>query len=1031
MPTTLKIGMIVFPKGQIVPQLYRIADVMGDVADLKPISLGAVPMQSPTEELRRYRIRSTDEVAWEDHLVRVIRATNPESNDLYKYEIEAGDNTAEVPEYELAPGEGSLAPDPIDMIAQRDIAPWKLASARIRLLEAFFNATARSMGIVGYNGARMLPIPHQINAARYALQFGRTRFLLADEVGLGKTVEAGLIVNTLRKYFSHWKAAIFVPESLTAQWAFEMYGKFGKLVFNLDEEEDEEDDIGLILPHERARAYAIKNQPEILVVDEAHRILQDERLVQAFTRLSKNAHAVLLLTATPVSDDARNLLRLFNILDPREYGGLDSPEQMRALRQAEAKIEILLKTIRQDASEPEEIAKAWKETGLEDEEITELITGDGESSTSRHRLHRAASLAVDRYYPGARMLRYRRKFLEKEVPLPFRVVDTIEYKTTPEEAKVLKSVRLWMDLLRDGKQADNVSAQRVASALIQAAHSSPLALETWIAARRGSLERHAGVTADPVLLARRAMENLDSMPDEDKLLDEMSKLAARWKRASRAVDATLRHLARSARFEAFLKFLHTTFADDPDSHILVFTGFEVNVHPIYLLLKKALTDTAELFEMSALRSRIDREKAAFEFQEFPGGSVLISDELGGEGRNFQFATHVVHFDLPLAPWTVEQRIGRCDRVGRSEELDVDSQVLVAKGQLDEAYFDFLADGVGVFNESIAPVEGELDRINSGALKACIDNGATGVLDLIEETAEFLEQARERENTELLVRDSVGVEEAQRIAKECKDDKELAELRKHSIHYLRLFDSMIDEQDNERVAITVGEFHSLHGLPGILPEMIGYFDRTHAVRHERMEFFSPGHPLIRTAAQLAMMESPDRAAIVQRKGVSEPTLLCVFRVSIPADFFPAVRELSIEMQPPLLSKSARLFATQILPVAVTLEGKILSGKQHPAFGLEYQEGDSCLYGKRLLSAKLPDDWAGKAEELAWKAQDEAERIVEETLPQRREEFENLVCEVFTRVHPSQKLIEPEIEAIVEHFDALSIDIEAAVLFLPKD
>lgn len=1034
MPKTapaLKIGMIVFPKGLITPQLYRISDANGTVVDLTPMSLGAVPMQSPTHDLRRYRIRSTDEVSWNDHIVEVVRVTNPLSDDIYQYEVQAGEKTVTVPEYELNVHEGSLAPEPADMLGQLDLAPWKLVSARACLVEAFFNATARSMGIVGYNGARMLPIPHQINAARYALQFGRPRFILADEVGLGKTIETGLIVSTLRKYFPEWDTAIFVPESLTAQWAFEMYGKFGKTIFALTEDEDDEDaGAGVILPHHRAKAYAVRNKPEILVVDEAHRILRDERLLQAYIRLSKSAHAVLLLTATPVSDDSMNLLRLFQILDPEVYGSLKKPEDLKALQQVEAKIEEFLRAVREPDPDESKVVKAWKATKLKDEEITALLGQVRHDREGRHALHRAASLVVDRYYPGSRLLRYRRKFLEQDSPLPFRIVDGVEYKPTDEELAVIEVMNKWLGLIRDNNLSEDIHAQRVAASLMQSAHSSPLALEQWIAARRGELERHAGVTADPILLSMDAMGELDFLHGENDVLEELATVCEKWKRATRAIEATSRQLARSGRYMAFIDFLKQTFQDDPDSHLLVFTSFEANVHPLYLLLRKALTDLAEVFEMTALQSRVEREKNAFEFQEFLGGSVLISDELGGEGRNFQFATHVVHFDLPYAPWMVEQRIGRCDRVGRSEEMDVDSQVLVAKGQLDEAFFDFLTDGVGVFNESIAPVEGELDRIMTRALKACIDEGATGVLELIDEVSEYLEEAKERENAELLVRDRVGVEEARRISAELQDDEQLQELRRHAIQYARLFESMVDERKTGQVSVTVGEFHSLHSIPGVSAEMIGFFDRKHAVRHERQEFFSTGHPFLRSLTQLAMTESPDRASIVKRKGVKEPCMLFTFRISLPGEFFEAVRSLDVELQPPLLSKSARLFATKIERVVLTLDAEQLEyDKSKPFANGESLDDDICLYEDKSIDSLLPDDWHTLSLRLANEAREIIDDLLAETLPARRDEFEDLACEVFTRVNPSHDLIEPEIEAIMEPLEELQVELESVVVFLP--
>ncbi len=1018
--------MIVFPKSQITPQLYRVADIAGQHVDLHPITLGALPMQSPVSDLRRYRIRPTDEVTRNDRLARVIRTTNPLSADLYVYEIEVDDETSTVAEFELSIHEGSLAADPADMLGQFDLAPWRLVSARSRLLKTFFDATAKSLGIVGYNGARMLPIPHQINAARYALQFGRVRFLLADEVGLGKTIQAGLIISTLRKYFPDWTAAVFVPESLTAQWAFEMYGKFGKTVFALSEEmDDNEDEVnaeaGVILPHERARGYSIRNEPEILVVDEAHRVLRDPALVQALIRLSRKAHAVLLLTATPVSDDARNLLQLFQILDPERYGDMATPEELREQQERQGRIEAVLKALRDARPNLKTVERLWKETGIADAEVAAHIA----DAEGRHELHRLAALIVDKHYPGARMLRYRRKFLAQDNPLPFRIVDSIDYRVTAEEDAFLGLLREWLKLAGADGRSEDTSIQRIAAALVQASHSSPLAAADWIAARRGELEQRDGVTGDPIRLAKRVFKELPLVDGEAAILDRMAAAAEKWARATRSLDATGRALARTTRYEAFLKFLKETLAEEPDAHILVFTSFESNVHPLWLLVRKALNDIAEVFEMTGIQSRVEREKNAFEFQEFPSGSVLVSDELGGEGRNFQFATHVVHFDLPLAPWIVEQRIGRCDRVGREEELDVHSLVLAAKGQLDEAFFDFLSDGVGVFNESIAPVEGELDRIVLRAMQACLEEGATGVLSLIEDTSEQLVEARDRENAELLVRGAVGVEEARRIAKELDDRAELEALRQSSIDYARLFDSMVDEQSRGRVAITVGEFHSLHGVPGVRGEMVGYFDRREAVRHERLEFFSPGHPFIRALARTAMTDSPDRAAIIRRKGIREPALVCAFRASIPPEFFGAVRKLPMDVQPPLLSRSAALFATRMVTIVVDLHGNPVEGPALATLLAPFSAEDTDLSADPKLLDAIPGGWDDRIARLSEDALELAAARLQADLPARRAEFEDLLCEVFARVDTEHGLDETSIAGIMEHFEELSLDLDSAV------
>ncbi|MCC5876677.1 MAG: hypothetical protein JJU11_10710 [Candidatus Sumerlaeia bacterium] len=1031
MTPTFKIGMIVFPEGQIRPQLYMIADLMGKIADLTPMSFGADQTQWPATDLRRYRIRTSDEVSWDERMVRVGRLLNPFTDDYFIYEVttESGE-TGEVPEHDLKVHEGALAPDPAEMLSQFDFAPWNLVDARARLLDSYFCSTAKSLGIVGYNGARMLPIPHQINAARYALEFGRVRFLLADEVGLGKTIEAGLIASTLRKYFPSWQTAIFTPESLTAQWAFEMYGKFGKLIFCLDEEELDEDDPGVILPHHRAPHFARHHHPEILIVDEAHQVLRNSEILDAFLEMSRHAHAVLFLTATPVSHDSRNLMRLLQLLDPDQFGELNDVEKLRDLQHRQGLIEKVLTAIRAETPDHDAVVRAWQETEIEDDEITAHIELAGDDNLGRHELHRLATLIVDRYYPGARIIRYRRKYLAEDNDLPIRIVSPVEYKPMQEELDVVGRLYAWLELLRHGGLEKDRVAHQVAAALIQATHSSPLALMDWVKLRQGRLEDREGVTADPVRLVLRSRETLPPLPGEEELLAEMERYAEVWLQQSRAVDATLRPLANTPRFKAFLSFLKETLEEDPNAHILVFTSFESNVHPLYLLVRKTLGEVAEVMEMYGVQSRIERERNAFEFQEVSSGSILISDELGGEGRNFQFASHVVHFDLPLAPWIVEQRIGRCDRVGREEELDVDSQVLVAKGGLDEAFFDFLADGIGVFNESIAPVEAELDAIMVRVLENCINNGATGVLDMMATTQDFLEEARDRENADLELRGKIGVMEARKVSAHLKDEAELQALQANVINYARLFDSMVDEKEDGCAVITVGEFHSLHGMPGVLPEMIGYFDRRLAVRHERREFFSPGHPFIRSMALATLIDSPDRCALVRRKGIDEVALMCNFRISLPQDFILLVKELPVDLRPPLLSRSASLFPTRMLRMVVNLDGGVIPIiRDNELYYADRCESDESLVGAGDISDHLPSDWTRVVIHAAAHAQQSAEEVSDQWIADNRHEFEDLVCEVFTRVNPTHELVEPQIEAIMESISLLTVELDSIVGLIP--
>jgi ATP-dependent helicase HepA len=1040
--------MLVVSRSRIEPDVRRVADVDERHARLEPAMPGVAEMSAPLSDLRRYRIKSTDPVIFVGgERVEVLRSVNPRAAGQRQYEIERANGRVEIvrePLLSLAdPAEGA-APDPIDQLANFDAAPWEVVSARQSLIESFFAATARSMGLAGYTGARMLPIPHQINAARYALLFGRVRFLLADEVGLGKTVQAGLIAATLRKYFPEWRASIFVPESLTAQWAFEMYGKFGKSIFSLRlDEYDSEIDPGVILPHALAPDFLREQKPsEILIVDEAHRILGDPALAEAFLKLSSQARAVLLLTATPRADDAANLRRLLRLADPERFESLDSDALLLDLLNKQGEVEALVQALRAHNPKPEDLMARWKKLGFQDAEIESLIRQgsaahppDGEPD--RHALRHAAALLVDRRYPGARILRYQRKFLARDNAMAIRVVSPVEYVAPPAERVLLDVVREWLDQARESGRSADSSWQAICAPLIQASFSSPLAVESWLEARRGQMEEREGVTADPIRLVRRQLAKLKPFDGEDALLRKMEVAARDWERASRADRVGSPPLSRLPRFKAMLRELREELegaSEDAPPHILIFTGFEANVKPLWQILKRKFEKEAEVFHIVAEQSWRDRERAAFAFQECLGPSILVSDELGGEGRNFQFVTTLFHFDLPLAPWLVEQRVGRCDRVGRDEDLDVDSRVLMAKGKLDEAIFEFLAEGVNVFNESIAPVENALSDAERAMIRACLEKGSSGVLDLIEPTRQRLDIAREEEERDLLARGRVGVEEARRVAVAADDAAELAQLRQQLVRCARLFDSMVDERPNGSLAITVGEHHTLRGRSGVLPEMIGYASRRDAVRHERLEFFSPGHPFARQMAMASLEESVDRAAIIERQGLPRPAFLFLLRMQADPDLLEAINELPVDLRAPLFCQSAASFGTTFFRAAFDFEGNYLSpdDPRNEIFYRAFDSADRSLDEGDEVFAYLPDDWtdalARASDAAAQKALDAANARLEAS----REDFENLLCEVLSRVFPTQEWLEERVGEIMPLLEQLIVEFDSAVaLFPPRE
>ncbi|MCB2156277.1 hypothetical protein KQI84_15485 [bacterium] len=1033
-----RIGVLVSAREALSPELWRISDIKGRIAELSPVSLGTTHRQAPLNDLRRYRIKTTDQVFRDEDLVEVVGIRNPRSNDLYEYEVMHDGQKVVVREHELMVHVGSRAVDPLDLMRNLDAAPAAMADARVEMLASYFRATARSLGIGGYTGARMLPIPHQISAARYALLFGRPRFLLADEVGLGKTVEAGLIIHTLQKYFPNWYTAIFVPESLTVQWAFEMYGKFGKTIYRLSEDdqfddgwEDEFDDPGMILSHAEASRYGKRRKPELLVVDEAHQVLRDEKQYKALLEMSRHAHAVLLLTATPTSDDGQNLVKLLRLVDPQHFEKFD-PKSLMALFEKQGSIESLLRQLRDPASEGNELVESWKSLGIPDEDLDRMFgTLLEENEEHQHERYELASALTDRFYPGSRILRYQRKFLAIDNEMAERVEEPLEYKATMEEKAVRKAVRHFLDLVRDAKKSGTSEWQDIAAVLVQASHSSPLAVDQWIQARRGELEPQSGVSADPIRRNLAKLQDTEPLEGEEDAVATLDKANQRWQRASRSVDMKGRALARMPRYMELVQQVQGFVGGGEPSRVLIFTSFECNVRPLYLLLKKALGDDVEVFYLSAELEWRDREKSAFAFQEHDGPCVLVSDDLGGEGRNFQFADALFHFDLPLAAWILEQRIGRLDRVGRDETLDVDSQILYAIDELDQAIYEFQRDGVSVFNDSLAPIEDLIDNITRRMITAMIDEGTDGIADLVDEVAEQVDERREREASELITRRDRGVEDVRKLVPLLDDTTELTGLRRASVKYARLLGSMVDES-GDCTTITVGAHHPLHAMPGVLSEMQGHFQRHDAVRHERREFFSAGHPFVRALARGALEDSGDRAAFILRGGIDQSIFHFWFRMHLPPEFLESVRALPEDVQPSLLCAAAGSFGTRMLRFSMDMEGNLVEPTEDNAeLFRPFGKDDLSLDEGQQIYEYLPKDWADCCTSCYAKAEELAAKAAEDLRLDHIDAFEDVLCEVLTRHFGVDHPLEAQIDSVLFVLEDLVVELDSVLAVFPSE
>ncbi|WP_242360515.1 MULTISPECIES: SNF2-related protein [Anaeromyxobacter] len=305
------------------------------------------------------------------------------------------------------PLEKAGAGGPLDALAageQASAAAFALRT-RVNRLEALRRAD--SLGAL--LSSRVHVLPHQVGAAGRILSDRLPRFVLADEVGLGKTVEAGLVFAGMRQLGIAERVLVIVPEHLAFQWLAELFHKFNALFSLLTPER-----IAALggaeaalarSPHAIVSFEALRDDPELvdvaaeipfdlLVVDEAHH-LADDALHAAVAPLCRASYGVLLLTATPVRLDPREYFRLLSLVEPVPSTTLD--EFLVRLEQHDAYADVARKLLA--GGSPEDALARLRELAPGDEVFTREEPAD--------RLTLLSHLA-DRYSLSARLIRNRR-----------------------------------------------------------------------------------------------------------------------------------------------------------------------------------------------------------------------------------------------------------------------------------------------------------------------------------------------------------------------------------------------------------------------------------------------------------------------------------------------------------------------------------------------------------------------------------------------------------------------------------------------
>lgn len=509
----------------------------------------------------------------------------------------------------------------------------------VTLLSKIKNETAG--GFLSSLASGIIPLPHQLHVLNRAMETNNIRYILADEVGLGKTIEAGMIIRELKSRGLVSRILVVCPTGLVTQWASEMqekfhekfqvilpsdydtirrltdnddvYGQFDQVIFPMDSIKPIEKHAGWseekVEKYNEERIYSIINSGwDLIIIDEAHRVAGSSGEVARYklgNLLAQASPYLLLLSATPHNGKTEPFLRLIRLLDADAF-----PNAKSIVREQVAP--FLIRT-----------------------EKREAIDNNG-NLLFKNRITHLVTISWDE-----------RNNLQREL---YEMVSSYVAKTYNKALRNRKKNMCLIFLL--------IIMQRMVT--------------SSTAAIRQSLERRLNVLLEQrTCVGNLREEDLDELNIEDGVEDALEAISLDMELEIEELKQII-SLAKQAQFqnqdakvEPLLNEIDAILSEDRTQKVIIFTEFvATQTYLQELLVNRGYTVTILNGGMS-----IDERNAAM--QEFKAStSIFISTDAGGEGLNLQFANIIINYDLPWNPMKIEQRCGRVDRIGQQRDVHI-------------------------------------------------------------------------------------------------------------------------------------------------------------------------------------------------------------------------------------------------------------------------------------------------------------------------------------------------------------------------
>lgn len=736
--------------------------------------------------LSRLRYKEGDQITTLDDDELVVTSVEEVRGLLFYTGVDHHDVEQTIPELELDCFIQLTTPQQRLLNGQFD----KLAAYQLRTQTLEHTNRLQQSPARGLMGSRTSLLKHQVYIASEVGQRYAPRVLLADEVGLGKTIEAGMIIHQQLITGRASRILIIVPSTLIHQWLVEMLRRFNLhfSIFDQDRIDSTDSDqnpfeseqlilcsLEFLVNRTELHQELLSSKWDLTIVDEAHHLQWSPDSVseeyELIEQLAAVSAGILLLTATPEQVGISSHFARLRLLDPTRFFDLD--------------------------------------TFIEEEktyvELNGLVSAvkDGSVWQDPQRLDKL------------------KDYLMGELP---------ENGDTDEAGKLIIS-----------KLLDRHGTGRVL-------------FRNTRAAIKGFPER---ILCSHPLVCPEVYLQAKTNDLREMLFPELQLTDSNWLDCDPRVS-WLKDLLKNIR---------------PEKVLVICANAQTALSLEHHLHMHAGIRSAAFYEGLSI---LERDRAAAYFAESEGGAqVLICSEIGSEGRNFQFAHHLVLFDLPLNPDLLEQRIGRLDRIGQSEDIKI--HVPWLQGTAQQTLFQWFDQGLAVFDKSCAAGQAIYEKF-ADRLALQLNKADDDLPALITDTANFTEQTHKAlrdGRDQLLELNSCNPEQAAAIIDTIDESEQSEVLADYMERLCDQFGVDYDYHSEHSLILRPGE-HMLTGyFPGLNEDGTSVtFNREKALSREDLQFLSWEHPMVSEAMEMVLTTELGNSAIatINLKGLQPGTLL---------------------------------------------------------------------------------------------------------------------------------------------------------------